>query len=478
VPSDIQNEQSRYRALVPTAIGYGLMVLATIGAFLMIRSYGETLSAPTAAAAAHIAASVQASNILLRVLVALTAIIVTGQILGWVFARLNQPPVIGEVVAGILLGPSLLGPEVSALILPPSVAPYLGIVAQLGVILYMFLVGVELNPALLKQRAHATVAMSHASILAPFILGALLALLLYPRVSSSSVSFTSFALFMGVSMSITAFPVLARILTDYRMSRTRLGVLALSCAAVDDVTAWCLLAFVVGITQAEMGQGLFVIAGALAFITFMFLLGRPLLQWFAVRWDRGAPTRATTTLVFVALLLSSLTAEVIGIHAIFGAFLLGAMIPHDSGLARALTGQIEKVVTILLLPAFFAFTGMRTRIDLLYEPWQWLICAVIIVTAVCGKFGGTLVAARLTGLRWRDAAILGTLMNTRGLMELIVLNVGLDLQVITPTLFAMMVLMALVTTMMTAPVVRLLDPRPALEDEPETIMEPGLRNLR
>ena len=471
MPSDMQIEPSRPRSLVPTVIGYGVMVLATIVAFLLIRNYGETLLAPTAAAAAHVVTPVQAGNVLLRVLVALVAIIVTGQLLGWVFAHLNQPPVIGEVVAGILLGPSLLGPEVSALVLPPSVAPYLGIIAQLGVVLYMFLVGLELNPALLNQRAHTTVATSHASILAPFILGALLALLLYPRVSSSDVSFTSFALFMGVSMSITAFPVLARILTDYRMSRTRLGVLALSCAAIDDVTAWCLLAFVVGIAKAEMGQGLFVAAGAVAFITFMFLLGRPILQWVAVRWDGEAQTRGATTLVFVALLLSSLTAEVIGIHAIFGAFLLGAVIPHDSALARVLTRQLEQVVTILLLPAFFALTGMRTRIDLLYEPGQWLICAVIILTAVAGKFGGTLVAARLTGLRWRDAAILGALMNTRGLMELIVLNVGLDLHVITPTLFAMMVLMALVTTMMTAPVVRRLNQRPALEEEPDTIAE-------
>jgi len=335
----------------------------------------------------------------------------------------------------------------------------------------MFLVGLELNPALLKQRAHATVATSHASILAPFILGALLSLLLYPRVSTSDVSFTSFALFMGVSMSITAFPVLARILTDYRMSRTRLGVLALSCAAIDDVTAWCLLAFVVGIAKAELGQGLFVAAGAVAFITFMFLLGRPILQRVAVRWAGEAQSRVVTTVVFVALLLSSLTAEVIGIHAIFGAFLLGAVIPHDSALARALTRQLEQVVTILLLPAFFALTGMRTRIDLLYEPWQWLICAVIIVTAVVGKFGGTLLAGRLTGLRWREAAILGTLMNTRGLMELIVLNVGLDLHVITPTLFAMMVLMALVTTMMTAPVLRLLNPQPALEETSEMMAQ-------
>ena len=224
--------------------------------------------------------------------------------LGWLFAYVNQPPVIGEVVAGILLGPSLLGPEVSALVLPPSVAPYLGIIAQLGVVLYMFLVGLELNPALLKQRAHATVATSHASILAPFILGALLSLLLYPRVSTSDVSFTSFALFMGVSMSITAFPVLARILTDYRMSQTRLGVLALSCAAIDDVTAWCLLAFVVGIAKAEVGQGLLVAGGAVAFIAFMFLLSRPIMQRVAVRWDGEAHTAALTTLVFVALLLS------------------------------------------------------------------------------------------------------------------------------------------------------------------------------
>jgi len=478
VSSDIQEEQSRPRSLVPIAIGYGLMVLVTIVVFLLIRSYGETLLAPTAREAAHAATSIQSSNILLRVLVALVAIIVTGQMLGWVFAYLNQPPVIGEVVAGILLGPSLLGPEVSALVLPPSVAPYLGIIAQLGVVLYMFLVGLELNPALLKQRAHATVATSHASILTPFILGALLSLLLYPRVSTSDVSFTSFALFMGVSMSITAFPVLARILTDYRMSRTRLGALALSCAAIDDVTAWCLLAFVVGIAKAEVGQGLFVAAGAVAFIAFMFLLGRPILERVVVRWEGEAQTRVITTVVFVALLLSSLTAELIGIHAIFGAFLLGAVIPHDSALARALTRQLEQVVTILLLPAFFALTGMRTRIDLLYEPWQWLICAVIVLTAVVGKFGGTLVAGRLTGLRWRDAAILGTLMNTRGLMELIVLNVGLDLHVITPTLFAMMVLMALVTTMMTAPVVRLLNPQPALEEAPDKIVEVGLKNLR
>jgi Kef-type K+ transport system membrane component KefB len=446
------------------------MVLVTIVVFLIIRSYGETLLAPAVLDSSPAAASAQNGNIFFRLLIALTAIIVTGQILAKVFSYINQPPVIGEVIAGILLGPSFLGRDISALVLPQSVAPSLGIIAQLGVVLYMFLVGLELNPSLLKQRAHATVATSHASILAPFILGALLSLLLYPRFSSGDVAFTSFALFIGVSMSITAFPVLARILTDYRMSRTKLGVLALSCAAIDDVTAWCLLAFVVGVAKAEIGAGMFVVAGAVAFIAFMFLLARPLLRFVSARRGGEPQTRSVTIVIFVALLLSALTAEVIGIHAIFGAFLLGAMIPHDSVVARDLTRQLEHVVTILLLPAFFAFTGMRTRIDLLHESSQWLICALIILTAVIGKFGGTLVAARITGLRWRDAAILGTLMNTRGLMELIVLNVGLDLRVISPTLFAMMVLMALVTTMMTAPVVRWLNPHATAEDEADAAL--------
>jgi Kef-type K+ transport system membrane component KefB len=469
--TETQPGKSHSRRPIWTVMGYGLMILFTIVIFLVIRSYGETLVAPPAANAGPVVAAAQGSDIFLRILVALTAIIVTGQVLAKLFAYLGQPPVIGEVVAGILLGPSLLGPQVSALILPASIAPTLGVIAQLGVVLYMFLIGLELNPALLKHRAHATVATSHASILVPFILGTLLALPLYPRLSSNTVTFTSFALFMGVAMSITAFPVLARILTDYRLTNTRLGVVALSCAAVDDVTAWCLLAFVVGIAKAQMGAGLFVVVGALAYIAFMFLLGRPLLEWITQRWGGEQQSRALAILIFVALLLSALTAEAIGIHAIFGAFLLGAVIPHDSAAARTLTRQLESVVTILLLPAFFAFTGMRTRIDLLSEPSQWLICSLIILVAALGKFGGTLAAARLTGLGWRNAAMLGTLMNTRGLMELIVLNVGLDLRVISPTLFAMLVLMALATTALTSPVLRWLKMLPTSEKEVDMLAE-------
>jgi Kef-type K+ transport system membrane component KefB len=454
------------QAPVWLAVGYGVMVLGTIGVFLLIRSYGERLMAPPAPAASVADVSAQPAQVLVHVLVALAAVIITGQLLAKGFAYLRQPPVIGEVVAGILLGPSLLGPELSGWILPPAIAPFLGLIAQLGVILYMFLVGLELNTGRLTHRVHATVATSHASILVPFLLGTLLALALYPRLSNRGVAFTSFALFMGVAMAITAFPVLARILTDRGLARTELGAIALGCAAVDDVTAWCLLAFVVGIARAEVGEGLLVTAGALGYIAGMLLIARPLLRRVAARWTTDPLPRGAVAGVFVALLLSALAAEVIGIHAIFGAFLLGAIIPQESVVARTVTRQLDHLVTVLLLPAFFAFTGMRTRIDLVSGLDQWLICALIILTATLGKFGGTLAAARLTGLGWRAAAALGALMNTRGLMELIVLNVGLDLGVISPPLFAMMVVMALVTTMTTAPVLQGLLPHRASAPAP------------
>jgi len=331
--------------------------------------------------------------------------------------------------------------------------------------LYMFIVGLDLNTDLIRRQARVTVATSHASILAPFLLGTVVALYLYPRLATVNVPFTSFALFMGVAMSITAFPVLARILTDRRMARTQLGVVALSCAAADDVTAWCLLALVVGVTRSDVGGALMVMVCALVYIVLMFVAVRPLMSRMAARWDSEQLPRGAVTFVFVAVLVSALTTEAIGIHAIFGAFLLGVMIPHDSAVARAFTRKLEPVVTTLLLPAFFAFTGMRTQIGLVTGLDQWLMCALIIFVATLGKFGGAFVAARLTGMDWRNAAALGTLMNTRGLMELIVLNIGLDLGVISPLLFTMMVLMALVTTMATAPVLRWLLPRGAGREE-------------
>src|SRR5688572_19536656 len=260
--SETVTSRTSPRSLLWTSVGYGLMIVAAIALLVLICRQGETLQAPSDPNVTLLRSSVaEAPNVRLRVLIALTAVIVVGVILAKCFAYLGQPPVIGEVIAGILLGPSLLGPEASALILPASIAPVLGVIAHLGVILYMFTVGLSLQGERLKHRARAAVAISHASIVVPFLLGALLALNLYPQLSSRDVPFTSFALFMGVAMSITAFPVLARILTDRGMVRSDLGVIALACAATDDITAWCLLALVVAVSKAQLGQGLIVEAG-------------------------------------------------------------------------------------------------------------------------------------------------------------------------------------------------------------------------
>jgi len=370
--------------------------------------------------------------------------------------------VIGEVVAGIVLGPSLLGhiwPDAYAFILPSSVAPSLGLLSQLGVVLYMFLVGVELDTDMFRGRMRSTAAIALTSIAVPFALGVWLAARLYAEFAPNAVKYTHFALFVGVAMSITAFPVLARILADRGITQTALGRLALTCAAIADVAAWCLLALVVGVVQSAGERGLLTSLLTVAFIALMFAAVKPVAVRVSRRWETREPDRAAIAIVLVAVLLSALTTEAIGVHAIFGAFLLGAVIPHDGALARALEQRIEYVVTILLLPAFFAFAGMRTEIGLLTTADAWLTCVVLILVATIGKFGGTLVAARATGYDWRRSTELGLLMNTRGLMELIVLNVGLDLGIISPALFTMMVLMALVTTMATTPLLSLMQRR-------------------
>jgi K+:H+ antiporter len=454
------------------AVAYTLMIVATVLLFLVIRSVGGSLHAPAPAGSASFGsvASRQQVDVLLHVLVALAAVVLVARLLGALFRHVGQPPVIGEVVAGILLGPSFLGlvaPGVSGYVLPPSVAPYFSVLAQVGVIFYMFLVGLHLDTATLRRGTHTTVAISHASITAPFLLGAALALWIYPRLSSSDVPFTVFALFMGVSMSVTAFPVLARILTDRGLHKSRIGGIALTCAAVDDVTAWCLLAFVSSIVYAQVSGAVYTTVLAIAYIGLVVLIVRPITGRLA-RWvdTQGALTQPVIAGVIVAALLSALSTEYIGIHALFGAFLLGAVIPHDSVIARELSNRLEDLVVVLLLPAFFAFTGMRTQITLVSGVEQWATCGLIILVACVGKFGGSAVAARLTGQPWRDAASLGILMNTRGLVELIVLNVGLDLKVLSPTLFSMLVIMAILTTVMTSPLLRLL----MAERSPATVL--------
>jgi Kef-type K+ transport system membrane component KefB len=441
---------------------YGLMIGGVVLLYLWIRAYGETLGAPLASGTAIFGSAASRANAgdLLHVLLALVVVIATARAMGSIFRSVGQPQVIGEILAGIVLGPSLLGrlaPGAEGYLFPATVGPALNIIAQVGVILYMFLVGLELDPALLRKRGHTTVAISHASIVAPFLLGAAIALYLYPKLSTGDVPFTCFSLFLGVSMSVTAFPVLARILTDRRIHKTRMGAIALTCAAVDDVTAWCMLAFVVSVARAQAAGAVATIAMALGFIALMIVVVRPaMVRLSLVYGNRGRLTQGVMAAIFVALLISASATELIGIHAVFGAFALGAVIPHDSGMARELTDRLEDIVIVLLLPAFFAYTGLRTQIGLVSGYEQWMMCALIVVVASAGKFGGSVVAARITGLNWRDSSALGVLMNTRGLMELIVLNIGLEMNVISPTLFAMLVIMALVTTFATTPILHLI----------------------
>ena len=436
-----------------------LYTLATAGAvvvFLAVRACGEQLPVPPAGGPAPGPASLRASpDTLFHVLLALAAVIVAARVTSLVLRRFGQPPVIGETVAGILLGPSLLGrvaPAASRFVFPPDIVSLIGVVSQIGIILYMFLVGLRVDLGHLRGRTTVSVAVSHASIVAPFTLGAALALWLYPRFSSSDVAFTPFALFLGVAMSITAFPVLARILAERDMTATPIGSLALTCAAVGDVTGWCLLAFLVATVRSAPGDALATIGLTAGFIAVMLFAARPVARLLTMaRDERGALSQGTFLIVCVGLLISAVVTERIGIHALFGAFLWGALFPTDSALARDLAVRLEDAVVVLLLPSFFAFTGMRTEIGAIGGA-QLVACGLIIAVASLGKFGGSALAGWATGLDRRSAMTLGILMNTRGLMELIVLNVGLELGVVSPMLFTLLVIMAVVTTMATTPV--------------------------
>ena len=401
---------------------------------------------------------------LLLLLVQIGAVLVAARVVGLLFRRIHQPQVVGEMVAGILLGPSLLGwaaPGVSARLFPAESLGFLNSISQVGLLIFMFLVGLELDPKLLRGKSHTAVVTSHASIVAPFFLGALLSLLLYPRFSDDSVTFTGFALFMGAAMSVTAFPVLARILTERGLTKTRVGAVAIACAAVDDVTAWCILAGVVAVVRSGTGAlPLWItLAGSAAFVAVMLGLVRPVLARVEGAYHRrGKLTQDLLGGVLLLGLASAWVTEYLGIHALFGAFLAGAVMPKGERFVHALTDKLEDLTVVLLLPLFFAFTGLRTAFGLVEGAEMWGYAALIILVAVAGKWGGSTLAARFTGMTWREAGAVGVLMNTRGLMELVILNIGLDIGVISPALFAMMVLMALVTTFMTSPLLEWIYP--------------------
>lgn len=395
-------------------------------------------------------------HIVVLVLVEVLIVIGLSRLVGLAFRSIKQPLVIGEIVAGIMLGPSLFGlvaPHLAVTLFPPETIPFLNVLSQVGLIFFMFLIGLELNPKYLGGQLEVAVLTSHVSILVPFSLGTLLAVILYPLVSNASVSFTAFALFLGAAMSITAFPVLARIITENNLQGTRLGTLALTCAAVDDVTAWCLLAVAIAVARTGNFAGAIpTIIASIVYIGLMLTVGRWFLQRLAKHYLRaGRLSQLLLAGIYMGVVASALITELIGIHLIFGAFLLGAAMPKNEDLVRELAVKTEDFVLIFLLPIFFAYSGLKTQIGLLNRPELWLLCALILGVAIAGKYVGTYVAARVSGINKREASALGWLMNTRGLTELIVLNIGLELGVISPLIFTMLVIMALVTTFMTSP---------------------------
>lgn len=399
-------------------------------------------------------------------------ILLCGRLLGLVFRRLGQPSVIAEIVAGILLGPSLLGaisPEALTALFPDSTLAVLGTTSQLGLVFFMFLVGLEFDLGLLRGQGRTSLAISNAGIVVPFALGGLLSIPLHPMLAPAGVARLPFGLFMGAAMSVTAFPVLARILAERQLIRTRIGAITLASAALDDVTAWCMLAVVVAIAGADgVLPAVQTTALAALYVVVMWKGVRPILARLGPRAGHVVSSDLIAG-VFLLLLASASVTEWIGIHALFGAFLFGTVVPRERGLANVLIEKIEDLVTLVLLPIFFAYSGLRTQIGLLDTPGAWGTAAVIIAVATLGKFGGTAMAARLTGLDTRSAAAVGVLMNTRGLMELVVLNIGLDLKVISPELFAMMVVMALVTTLATSPVLeRIFPAAQMMKEAPQT----------
>ncbi|WP_278034667.1 cation:proton antiporter [Flavobacterium nitratireducens] len=389
-------------------------------------------------------------------------IILTARIFGWFFKKIGQPTVIGEIIAGIVLGPSLVGmyfPEFSAALFPVASLGNLKFLSQIGLILFMFVIGMELDVKVLKNKASEAIVISHASIIIPFAMGIGLSYFVYNQFAPQGVEFLSFSLFMGIAMSITAFPVLARIVQERGIHKTRLGAIVITCAAADDITAWCLLAVVIAIVKAgDFVGSLYVIFLALLYVLAMLFIVKPFLKrigdLYAEKENIGKPVMA---IFFLLLIISSYATEVIGIHALFGGFMMGAIMPDIAKFRMIFIEKVEDVSVILLLPLFFVFTGLNTQVGLLNDPYLWKVTAGIIAVAVIGKFVGSALAARFVGQNWHDSFTIGALMNTRGLMELIVLNIGLELKVLTPEVFTMMVIMALVTTFMTGPALDLLD---------------------
>ncbi|MEJ5104722.1 cation:proton antiporter [Chryseobacterium sp. MYb328] len=407
----------------------------------------------------------------------IVTIILVAKLFGWICIKLKQPSVIGEMIAGIVLGPSLFGlyfPELSAFIFPKESLPNLQFLSQIGLILFMYIVGMELDLSVLRKKAHDAVVISHASIIIPFALGVGLSYFIYKEFAPEGIQFSSFALFIAIAMSITAFPVLARIVQERNLHKTKIGTVVITCAAADDITAWCILAAVIAIVKAGSFSGsVFVILMAILYVYIMIKAVRPFLNKIAEsQKGKGFINKGLVAIFFLVLIISSYATEVIGIHALFGAFMAGAIMPENVKFRNLFIEKVEDVALVLLLPLFFVFTGLRTQIGLLNDPHLWKIGGLIILTAVTGKFVGSALTAKFLNISWKDSLTIGALMNTRGLTELIVLNIGYDLGVLGPELFALLVIMALFTTFMTGPCLDFINylfkgKESMIEEEPE-----------
>lgn len=391
-----------------------------------------------------------------RLLLQIFIIMVATRLMGSVFRKIGQPAVVGETVAGIILGPSLLGlifPNAFHFIFPVASLPNLQFLSQIGLILFMFIVGLELDNRLLRKQAFEAVIISHASIIIPFSFGIFLSLFLYPQYAKHQTGFYPFAMFMGIAMSITAFPVLARIIRERKLKDTKLGILAISCAASDDVTAWCILAVLIALIRSGSGMnGLWVVSLVILYTVIMLLPVRKGLQWVRIKYEmKKISYNSLMAILFSTLVISSWCTEVIGIHALFGAFLAGIIIPKNNEIEIRIIGRISDLTMVMLLPLFFVYTGLRTQAGILNSGTLWISFFYILACAVAGKFGGSALVARALGQTWKDSLSIGALMNTRGLMELVVLNIGYDMGILSTEIFSLMVLMALLTTMMTSP---------------------------
>lgn len=398
---------------------------------------------------------------LFHVLLVLLTVIIVSRLLHLILKSVYQPLVICEMLAGILIGPSLVGlisPDFYHYLVPTSIIPSIGIISQLGIIIYIFIVGMEFEFSVLRGSNKAVIIISQASVLIPFTFGILTAFILYNYTTLIPERSFSFSLFMGISMAVTAFPVLARILSDQGLQKSALGSFAMTCAAVNDIVAWCLLAIIIGIVQTTITNAVLTIILTIIYISFMFICIKPLAirgSTLAIAHSNKYKYEQQIAVLFTALLLSAAVAEYIGIHAIFGAFLLGLVVPRDNKVLNEMADKLKVIISIVFLPAFFAYTGMKTQITLIGSAENWLICLIIIAIATLGKFGGTYITARMCGMNSKIAMSLGFLMNTRGLVELIVLNIGLELGILSQQLFTILVIMALVTTCMTGPMLHL-----------------------